>query len=84
MTALKNKIRMMFEYYRSDITAAIAIAFALMAPIIIGAAGMALDYAQAYLVQQRLAQAIDAAALAAAAGSTDPTEINQRVQISLM
>ncbi|MCB1532947.1 MAG: VWA domain-containing protein [Alphaproteobacteria bacterium] len=80
MTALKNKIRMMFEYYRSDITAAIAIAFALMAPIIIGAAGMALDYAQAYLVQQRLAQAIDAAALAAAAGSTDPTEINQRVQ----
>ena len=68
-----------FNYLRQTI-GAIAIVFALMAPVIIGAAGMALDYAQAYLVQQRLAQAIDAAALAGAASSTNEAEIKQRVQ----
>ncbi len=56
------------------------VAFALMAPVVIGSAGMALDFAQAYLVQQRLAQALDAAALAAAASSSDPDVIEQRVQ----
>lgn len=67
------------EYCRSTL-GTILVAFAIMAPIIIGAAGMALDFSQAYLVQQRLAQAIDAAALAAAASSSDPVEINQKVQ----
>ena len=71
----KNLIR----YYR-DTRAAIIVLFAVMAPLLIGSAGMALDYAQAYLVQQRLAQAIDAAALAAAAASSDPATINQKVQ----
>jgi Flp pilus assembly protein TadG len=66
--------------YLRDTGAAIAVAFAIMAPVIIGAAGMALDYSRAYLVQQRLAQAIDAAALAAAASSTDPATIEQKVQ----
>lgn len=58
----------------------IAIMFAIMAPILIGAAGMSLDYSQAYLVKQRLGQALDAAALAAAASASEPSEINQRVQ----
>lgn len=71
----KNLVR----YYR-DTRAAIIVLFAIMAPLLIGSAGMALDYAQAYLVQQRLAQAIDAAALAAAAASSDPDAINQKVQ----
>ncbi|MGH1402919.1 MAG: pilus assembly protein TadG-related protein [Alphaproteobacteria bacterium] len=59
---------------------AIAIMFALMVPILIGIAGVSLDYSMAYLVQQRLAQALDAAALAAAASSTDESAIEQRVQ----
>lgn len=80
MKDLSEIFKCMVVEYVQNTVAAIAIAFAIMAPIIIGAAGMALDYSQAYLVQQRLAQAIDAAALAAAAGSTDPTEIEQRVQ----
>lgn len=67
------------RYYR-DTYAAIIVLFAIMAPLLIGSAGMALDYARAYLVQQRLAQAIDAAALAAAAISSDPATINQKVQ----
>lgn len=58
---------------------AIAIVFALTAPVIIGSAGMAVDYASAYLVQQRLAQAVDAAALAGAATSTDQASITQKV-----
>ncbi|MGB4057753.1 MAG: TadE/TadG family type IV pilus assembly protein [Alphaproteobacteria bacterium] len=63
-----------------DVSGTILIAFAIMAPVIIGSAGMALDYAYAYLVQQRLAQAIDAAALAAAASATDPVAIEQKVR----
>lgn len=50
--------------YLCNLSGAIAIMFALMAPVIVGSAGFALDYAMAYLVQQRLAQAIDASALA--------------------
>lgn len=80
MTALKDQICTMMRNYIRNTAAAIAIAFAVMAPVIVGSAGMALDYSQAYLVQQRLAQAIDAAALAAAAASTDAAEIEQRVQ----
>ena len=80
MTVLRDKVCNMIKDYIRNTAAAIAIAFAVMAPVIVGSAGMALDYAQAYLVQQRLAQAIDAAALAAAAASTDAGEIEQRVQ----
>lgn len=63
-----------------DTTAAIALMFAIMAPLLIGAAGMSVDFANAYLVQQRLAQAIDAAALAATAYSTDSSEIEAKVE----
>ncbi len=66
--------------YIRQTTAAIAVMFAVMAPVVIGSAGMALDFAHAYLVQQRLAQAIDAAALAAAASATDPVAIEQKVR----
>lgn len=67
------------RYIRNQ-SGAIAIMFALMAPVIIGSAGFALDYAMAYLVQQRLAQAIDASALAGAAESTDAGEIEARIK----
>lgn len=54
--------------------------FALMLPVLLGAIGVSLDFAQAYMVQQRLAQALDAAALAAAGSSTDPDVIEQKVK----
>ncbi len=66
--------------YVREKTGAIAILFAILIPVLLGVAGMSLDYSQAYLVKQRLAQALDAAALAAVASSTDEQEINQRVQ----
>jgi Flp pilus assembly protein TadG len=69
-----------FRSYLSQRIATIAIMFALMAPLLIGAAGMSLDYAQAYLVRQRLMQALDAAALAAAAASGDSAQITQKVK----
>ena len=75
----KIALQKMLKYYR-DTRAAIVVLFALMAPVVIGAAGMALDFAQAYLVQQRLSQAIDAAALAATAISSDQNVIEQKVQ----
>lgn len=71
-------IRLAKRFFR-ETTATILVAFALMGPIVVGAAGMALDYTNAYLVQQRLLQAIDSAALAAAAASSDPVEIEQRI-----
>ncbi len=58
----------------------IVIAFAILAPVVIGAMGMALDFSRAYLVQQRLAQALDAAAIAAAASATDEAGITQKVR----
>ncbi len=73
----------MFAYCKDfikDTRGTIAILFALMAPVVVGSVGMALDYSQAYLVQQRLAQALDAAALAAAASSTDPATIEAKVK----
>ncbi len=67
------------KFWRETI-AAIALMFAIMAPLLITSAGMSVDFAHAYLVQQRLAQAIDAAALAATAISTEATEIEAKVQ----
>ncbi|NCT40524.1 MAG: pilus assembly protein [Alphaproteobacteria bacterium] len=78
-----NIINTMAAFGRSYIRntgAAIAIMFAVMAPVVIGSAGMAIDYAQAYMVKQRLSQAIDAAALAATASSNDSGVIKQKVQ----
>lgn len=69
-----------FHSYCKNTVGAIAIMFAVMAPLVIGSAGAAVDYAQAYMVQQRLAQAIDAAALAATASSTDAAVIKQKVK----
>ncbi len=57
----------------------IAIAFGIMAPMLIGAIGLAMDVSQAYLVRQRLNGAVDAAALAAAATYEDEGLIADRV-----
>lgn len=59
---------------------AIALMFAITAPLLITTAGMSVDFAGAYLVKQRLAQAVDAAALAATAISTDADVIETKVQ----
>ncbi len=80
MFTLIHRFQKHVRLYVRNTSAAIAIAFAIMAPVIVGASGLALDYAQAYLVHQRLQQAVDAAALAAAASESDPALIEQRVR----
>lgn len=61
------------RYFRETLGAT-AVVFALIIPVVVGSAGMAIDVANAYMVKQRLSHAIDAAALAAAAmGGTDTT-----------
>lgn len=71
MTALKQFI--------SDASGSIALAFGLMIPAIIGAVGLGVDLSKAYLVQDRLGRALDQAALAAAASSSDPDAIEARL-----
>ncbi len=53
-------------HYIGNESGAIAILFALSLPMFIGAAGIAVDLAQAYNVKNRLGNALDKAALAAA------------------
>ncbi|MCI5060766.1 MAG: pilus assembly protein, partial [Alphaproteobacteria bacterium] len=60
---------------------AIALTFGFMIPIVVGAVGVSVDISQAYLVKARLSSALDAAALAAAAsGSDDEGEIQDKVE----
>jgi len=65
-------------YFRQTVAAA-AVAFAVMAPVVVGAMGMGLDLANAYLVRERLSNAVDAAALAGAGSSSEEEAIRQRV-----
>jgi|JI10StandDraft_1071094.scaffolds.fasta_scaffold06569_4 Flp pilus assembly protein TadG len=59
----------------------IAVAFGLLAPVLIGSVGVAMDLSQAYLVRQRLHGALDASALSAAAVvEEDDAEVEQRVK----
>jgi Flp pilus assembly protein TadG len=58
----------------------VAIVFAMSLPMIIGAAGLAVDLAQAYNVKNRLADALDKATLAA--GSTDGTSSQIQARVS--
>ena len=66
------------QYFRQTVAAA-AVAFAVMAPVVVGGMGMGLDMASAHLVRERLATALDAAALAGAGSSLDEEAIRQRV-----
>ncbi len=66
--------------------AATAIAFAMMIPLVVGAGGLGVDLATAYMVRQRLSHALDAAALAAAAsgdtGSALQAQVNMFLQMN--
>lgn len=77
---MKRIMQKKIACYIRDARGAILVLFAVMAPVLVGAAGMALDFSGAYLVQQRLAQALDASALAAASSSTDANVIKKKVQ----
>lgn len=76
---MKDIVRSMKAYAKEQ-AGVVAVVFGIMVPVIIGAVGISIDVAQSYLVRDRLTHAVDAAALAAAASSTDdPDEIEARV-----
>lgn len=69
-------------HYLRQSVGALSVAFALAMPVVIGAAGVAVDISMAHMVKQRLSNAIDAAALAAAAtaGGSGAAAITAKVQ----
>ena len=77
---LSSALTPILKRFWSSKAGALAVAFAIMAPVIVGAAGMGIDYARAYLVQQRLSHAIDAAALAAVASSSSQAQMEANVK----
>lgn len=66
--------------YIVQTTAATAVLFALVVPVVIGSVGVAVDMSTAYMVKKRLSHALDAAALAAAAAGGSDAEVNAKVQ----
>jgi Flp pilus assembly protein TadG len=78
MSACYQMKRNTLRYLR-DTAAATAIAFALVIPVVITAAGLAIDMSSAYMVKQRLTHALDAAALAAAASANSGGDIVAKV-----
>lgn len=76
---MKQRLENIKQYLRHQ-SGVVAVAFGLMIPVIVGAVGISVDMAQAYLVKARLESALDAAALAAAAtGSDDEGVIQDKV-----
>lgn len=62
------------KYARSNLGVA-AIWFGMTVPMIVSAVGVSLDIGQTYLVRERLSHALDAAALAAAASSSEDSAV---------
>jgi len=65
--------------FTTQTAGATAIVFALSIPMFFGAAGVAVDLAQAYNVKTRLANAVDKAALAAGSTTGDADDIEEQV-----
>jgi Flp pilus assembly protein TadG len=75
---MEGFMRNIVTYLKSN-CAAISVAFALVIPVVVGAAGFAVDLSMAHMVKKRLSHAIDSAALAAASSGGTASEINARV-----
>lgn len=73
-------MKKMFKNFLLNEEGVFAVIFALSLPMVMASAGMVMDLSQAYLVRQRLGNALDAAALAGAASGTDEAEIREKVQ----
>lgn len=69
----------MLRYLRETLGVT-AVWFSMAVPLVVGSVGLSVDIGQAYLVRERLSRAVDAAALAAAAmSSEDPQLVEQKV-----
>lgn len=76
---LPGCLRRLAVRFARDQRGVTAVSFAVMLPVIIAAAGMAVDLSNAYLVKKRLSQALDAAALAAAGSPGNEAALRDRL-----
>ncbi len=63
------------QNYFCTISGVVAVWFAFFVPMVVTAVGVSVDIGQSYLVKERLSQALDAAALAAAANSSEDSDV---------
>lgn len=70
-----------YQRLRENCEGSLAAAFAIIFPLIIAGAGVAMDISQAYLVKKKLGQALDAAALATAASRGDYDELYDKLTL---
>lgn len=77
---MMSGVLMVLRNYLAQTTAATAVMFALVVPVVVGSVGVAVDMSTAYMVKKRLSHALDAAALAAAATGGTDTEVKAKVQ----
>ena len=77
---MMNRGRQAMKKFFAQEAGAVAIIFAFCLPMLVTAAGVGLDLAQAYLVRQRLGNALDASALAGATAGSNEADIQQRAQ----
>lgn len=80
MTGYWKKIKALGQDYIADRSGVIAIIAGLVLPVLVASAGVAVDLGQAYNVKNRLGNALDKAALAAAASSGDQAELQAIAQ----
>lgn len=76
----KSKVMQSCYRYWRHTAGTIMVLFALTAPLVVGAAGVALDSAMAYLVKERLSHALDAAALAASSSAAQGANFDKRLR----
>lgn len=74
-----TKLKQLMKTFAKENAAATAVAFAMIVPVVVGSAGMAVDMSMAYMVQKRLSHALDAAALAAAAAAKSDEDVYAKV-----
>jgi Flp pilus assembly protein TadG len=71
------------KIFLASTAGAVAVTFGFMMPLIVGGAGMAVDVTKAYLVKNRMCQALDAATLAVGSSIGTQTELEERLQAYL-
>lgn len=74
-----NIILNVLKKYHRHIAANIAVAFAIMAPMIMASAGLAVDMAQTHYVRERACGALDTATISGAATFTKAADIENRI-----
>lgn len=73
-------IHQLLSGYRKHVYGGIAMSFALLLPVLLGAAGMAVDVGESGHVRQRLCTALDSSVLAGASASMDENEIESTIE----